>query len=355
MTDSIATPETVVAPPAELLAVTANCGLEIAVVHSLEQSFTPFYAQAAQWRAKAETIKITSVEQVHEMKVARESRLALKSIRCRVEDARKKLGEDSRAYITTVNAIAARLKGMIEPTEAYLEEQEQFALRKEQEREKVITDARAVTLKELGVDTTYISLGEMPDDAYASLLAQMKIAAEAAIAAEMRAEEEAAAAKVKAEKEAAELSQLAFEAKKVAQAEKERLRQEKLAADRAVAKAKAETMEALRVASVKAREAQDAANAKLKAERDARQKVEAELIAAKNAERDRIAAELEAIRKAACAGDAEKLVACAKEIDEATPSLKDPDLNHNVMVKICELIGYLKSEHAKLTGEPEQF
>src|SRR6185437_11549413 len=100
------------------------------------------FTQAEEWAARAALIKVTSVDQKREMKMARESRLALREIRIKVEHDRKRLKEDSTRRGRAIDGIANVLKALIEPLEAHLLEQETFAERVEAVRKNALKSTR---------------------------------------------------------------------------------------------------------------------------------------------------------------------------------------------------------------------
>lgn len=79
--------------------------LEPASATSLQEVFAPFFAQTDEWTKTAHAIKVTSIEQRREMKLARESRLALREIRVNAEKARKRK-EDSLRMGKAIDGLA---------------------------------------------------------------------------------------------------------------------------------------------------------------------------------------------------------------------------------------------------------
>ena len=76
--------------------------------------FATFQEQFDAIKDIAETLTVTSREQVAEMKKAREIRLTLKSIRVAIEKKRKELGEESLRQIQSINAIGKEWKDKLE-------------------------------------------------------------------------------------------------------------------------------------------------------------------------------------------------------------------------------------------------
>jgi hypothetical protein len=108
----------------------------------LTATFDAMIAQTEEWAKQASLIKVTDIGQKREMKLARESRLALREIRINVENARKRLKEDSLRRGKAIDGVANAIKNRIEPIEAALLEQEQFADRHEA-AQRAIEEAKA--------------------------------------------------------------------------------------------------------------------------------------------------------------------------------------------------------------------
>lgn len=292
--------------PNPIVTLIDNSQLEVATADALKLAFAGAYDQAKEWDEKAKTIIVTDASQLKEMKLAKESRLALRKVRTGVEDKRKELKADALAYGKTVDAIANELKGLIEPIEAHLLEQEEFAKRIEAKRVEEMKQARIAELTPLGVDVQYLDLAGMPEPVYAKLLADSKAAMEARHEEARKAAEEAQKAEAerlaaeKAEQERLELQRLENERLKreaeerQAQIEKERQEmQAKLAEERRLAelarkeaeqKAEYERQVAeqrLREEQAKAKAERDAIEAKAKAEQAKR---DAEIRARQEAE-----------------------------------------------------------------------
>lgn len=364
--------ETTTEPANELLSLIENSKVEISTAQSLKLAFQDAFTQAKEWNEKAKTIKVTDASHLKEMKLARESRLLLRKVRTEVETKRKELKSDALNYGRAVDGIASYLKELIEPTEAYLLEQEEFAKRIEAQRIEEMKQARIEQLTPLGVDVQYLDLAGMPEPVYQKLLEDSKAAMEArheearkSAEAAQKAEQDRIAAE-KAEADARELQRLEnerlkreaeerqaqieaerreMEAKlaeerrlaKLAQDEAEkkaeyerqvaeqRLREEqtKAKAEREAIEAKARAEQAKRDAAIKAQQEAEAKKQheermKLEAaaaeERALREKLEREAKAKADAEAAKKKAEEAAAKKAAKAPDKDKLATFASVI-----------------------------------------
>src|SRR5688500_1953702 len=111
----------------ELIQIVESSGLEKTKADFILEKFQGHFKLAAEWEKKSKAIVVTDVNQVAEMKMAREGRLYLKKVRVEVEHARKELKEQSIREGKAIDGISNVLKALIEPIEEYLEKQEKFA------------------------------------------------------------------------------------------------------------------------------------------------------------------------------------------------------------------------------------
>lgn len=372
MSDEATTAEVVAAIPENLALAVKSTGLDTQAAEVIEASFAPLFVQANKWAAQVAGLKVTDVSQVREMKLARESRLALKEIRVIAGKNKDRLKEDSLKRSRAVDSIYNTVKAICEPLEAELLAQEQFALRAEVARLEKVKAERVSQLTQYGVDCAFYQLDVMPAEQFEQLLAGSKAAHEARLEAERKAEadrlaaiaaEEAERARIAAENE--RLKREAIEREKAAQAERERVaaaelkakqeREEleaamrkqkeeaeaaaKAAADSAAEEArkiKAESDRLAKIAADKAKAERDAIEAKARKEReeaqakaeaeceelrrqakaaaDAQAKAEAEAKAVRDAEAAKAAAKEAARKKAERAPDRDKVLAFAEFI-----------------------------------------
>ncbi len=232
----------------------------------LIQTFTPFVEKAKEWEAKAKTINITSIEQVEEMKQAREARLALVDLRGDVEKKRVELKEDSLRRGKAIDGMANIIKYLVKPIEEHLQKQEDFIKDLEEQKKQELLENRRGELEKYEVNCEFYNLKDMPEEQYQDLLDTSKKMYVLKKDKERKLEEERIA-KEKAELE--ERERVAKENEKLKEEAREREKQveaDKKKADEARKKAEAEQQK------------------KLEAERKAREKVEAELKAKKEAE-----------------------------------------------------------------------
>lgn len=132
----------------KLSLVIKDSGLEQTERDTLLGKFSMYESVAEDWAQKAKAIVVTSAEQTAEMKMAREGRLFLAQKRIDVEKVRKALKEQSLRKGQAIDAVAKFLTSLIEPTERYLKEQEDFVEiqnKKKAEELRLIEEARLET------------------------------------------------------------------------------------------------------------------------------------------------------------------------------------------------------------------
>lgn len=306
----------------------------------IRQQFAEFEGVADSWKAKAESLVVTSEEQVGEMQMARAGRLAIGKVRIAIDKTRKKLKENSLQEGRLIDGIANALTNMVRPIEDHLKAQEEFAERAQAKRIAEMVERRSLALTAEEVDPSFYKLDEMTEEQFREILSGAKLAkAERVEKAKKEAEE--AAAKAKAEAEERERQRV----------EMERLRAENLAKEKALAeeRAKAEAerkaaeereraqreeqekrlAEERAKAAEEARKAKEIADKKAAEERAAREKVEAELREKKAKEEAEAKAKEEEARRLAEGPEVERVMAFAvtlREVAKSAPSLESDRL-----------------------------
>lgn len=210
----------------ELQVILDEQGVSDKGAQELVEAFGGPFNEVGEILANYETIKVTDVAQVEEMKKARDYRLQLKNARTTVERKRKELKEDSLKKGRAIDAVARFVKETIEPAEKYLEEQEKFRQIQEEKQRAERLAARTSAIAKFA-DPALYNLDTMEEEAFQQLL--IKLEADAAAAAEAeRAEIERQEAERKAELErqkkiAEENERLQREAKEREAAEQRKL------------------------------------------------------------------------------------------------------------------------------------
>ncbi len=179
---------------------------------ALQNSFLPFFQQAEAMKEQALSINVTSVDQVEDIKKAREWRLTLKNIRVDCEKVRKGLKEESLRKGKAIDGMANVIKYLIAPIEEHLDNQEKFLQIQEQKRIEELRRKRTEELVQYQVDgNNFPMLGAMPEEQWQLLLTGVKTQYETALAAAKKAEadriereknESAERERIKAENEA---------------------------------------------------------------------------------------------------------------------------------------------------------
>lgn len=305
----------------QLLTVVESSGLEPESAQSLKLAFAPLFEQAEHWRQQVATIKVTDVSQTREMKLARESRLALREIRIKADKTRKSLKEDSLRKGKAIDGCYNVLAYLIEPLEQALLEQEQFAERKEAARKAALKAEREQAMQPYGIDLTFYNLAEMPDNVFADLLANTKAAHEAKLEAARKIEAERIARERAEAEERERVRQENEKLKREAEEREAAMRAEREKAERERKEAEEKARKEREAIEAKARAEREKAEAEARKEREAREKLEAEKREAEAREMARIAKEKEAARRAAAAPDRDKLRSYAKQIVSSLPEV----------------------------------
>ena len=336
--------ETKVEEKNELVVLIEGSNVEESTLASLKEAFLPFYTQAKEWEGRAKQLTVTSIDQVAEMKMAKVARLQIKSIRTDVEKRRKEMKEDSLRKGKAIDAVANMLKGLLEPIEEHLEEQEKFAERIEQKRKNELAESRTKQLQAVEVTPDFYDLHNMPEDQFKILLENSTNAFNKRKAYEelLRQEEQLQAERKKIQQvrrieiapylqfvggathDLGAMTEDAFsvlmdqlrKSQADYQAEQQRIREENERLRLEAEKAAKEAAAAKAAAEAEARKLRKEQEAKLKQEREAREKAERELREKAEAEARKIAEEEAAKEAELSKGDKEKLAGLVKAIVE---------------------------------------
>jgi len=303
----VATATVEVLPPEALACINVQ-GIAISTATQLKAEFRIAFGDAASVLTEAATVQVTDVDQTAEMSKAKALRLRLKAIRCDVENVRKTQKADSLLRGKAIDGAANALKGVIEPAEAWLLEQEQFAERADKLRRGQLHDQRLDALRPFVDVLIYcqgVAVEDLTPEAFDAFLEGAKMQAQ------VRAETERSEAEALRVQEAARVQrELDNETERLRlKAENDRLQAEQATKDAAAA--------VERKAAADKQAAVDAENKRLRDEAEKTKKEEADRLA--EVERQRLAkvaadkaeaarlAEIE--RKAASAPDMEKVLA----------------------------------------------
>lgn len=285
------------------------------LLSNIELGFKDSFAQAEKWRVQALAIKVTSIDQRAEMKLARTIRLELKGVRVAAEKTRKALKEDALRMGKAIDGVNNLLLAAIVPLEKHLEEQEQFGERLlEAERQATLARRSAELAPYLSEGQLVPALDVMSAEQFASYLEDAKTLHAAKIEAAKRAEAERIA---KEQAEAAERERLRIENERLKKEADEReavLAAEREASEKELARIKAEADAAARAEAMRQNALREVERVKAQAEREAREKLEREIAAKNAAEAARLKAELAAQAKANRAPDKQKALAFAATV-----------------------------------------
>ena len=257
------------------------------------------FAGVAEWREKANSLKVKDINDTITMQMAEVGRKAVKEARTKMftpifKAEREKVQHEMRDY-TLQDKLWLKAEQIAEielkDVEKRFEHEATFAARHEAEQKELRRKERTEKLQSYEVDTAFTDLTNMPEETFLTMLENSKMAYYAKLET-IRIAEVERLAKIQAEKE---------------ENERIRIENEKLKAEREAAEKKAETERkaaALKQKEVEAKAAKEKAEseAKLKAEREAKEKLEKEIADNKKAEIAKAAAEQKKIddeRKAA--------------------------------------------------------
>jgi len=335
--------------------IVSNSGLDKSKSDYLLEKFADCTAVAESWALRAKEIVVTDESQVELMKQASEGRKLLKTKRVEIEKTRKDLKAASLAEGRAIDDIAKALTALIEPTEQYLQLQEDFKKIKEQQRIVALREQRMNEIVTFITTDDLVGMGDlgaMSESQYGMLFTGIKVAYENRVAAEKK-EREDAIAKEEQDKKEREAQRIENERLKKEADEREKqfaaerkAAQEKADKERAELEAKAK--EEREKAAAEAKKQKEIQDKKLKEEREAREKVEAEL----KAKREQEQKEIEDAEKLASAGDKEKIKDLIKRLHEFNlPEVKSKKAKAIVtatQIKITELIDNITQSSSKL-------
>lgn len=288
-----------------LVEIIQGSGLEVSKANFILENFQDYFKIADEWKAKSMALVVTDENDKATMKMAREGRLFLRAKRIDVENARKKLKEQSLREGKAIDGIANVLKALIEPIEEYLSEQENFAERMAQQRRILLVETR---VKECLDCRDYmpggIDFGTMPEEDFQKLLAGARLA-----------------------KQSAEQLRIAMEQEQIEKARLEAEERERIKAENEKLRIMATELEKEKMRERAAAQSAAAAAAEaLYKERVAREKIEEEARQAKAREAAEIAKKEAAEKAAAAAPDKEKLIRFANMLHAiAWPDVQSED------------------------------
>ena len=168
----------------KLSIVVADTGIELEKAKSIWVQFEKYFEAINECAKKVDGLEITDIAQKKEMKLARSTRLALKSIRVDAEKKKKELKDDILKKGRFIDATYGLIVNAAKPAEADLLKKELFAKRKEEERKAQLCKEREECLAPLGVDTQFLDLTNMTDGDFEQLLEKSQIAYEQRLARE---------------------------------------------------------------------------------------------------------------------------------------------------------------------------
>ena len=179
-------------------------GVEETTAIELNEAFKGFLLQAEEWTEKANSLIVTDVSQVDEMKQAKEGRIALKAVRVAADKKRKELKAESLKYGQAVQTVYNAIEAAIKPIELHLLKQEKFAEIEKEKEIKILSEKRLEETKNYAdFIPRNIDYGNLSENDYQNLLngAKLQFEAKQKEAAELEAKQIKDAAKAKEEHE----------------------------------------------------------------------------------------------------------------------------------------------------------
>lgn len=345
--------------------IQSETGLEIEKAKKIWVEFEPTFDALNECAARVSDLVVNSVEQVDEMRLARETRLEIKRIRVAADKKKKGLKEDILKEGRFIDATVRLITDAARPVEERLSEMEKFAERKEAERIAARNQERRESLAPYHVDIQFVDIDSMDDNTFNTFFERAKQAYQDRIAREQAEAEERA----RVEREREEMNRRIAEERAKADAERiaaeEKARREReemerqLAEERARAEAARKEVEAVQRREREAIESQERAERERQAEELRRVQAENDRIARELRERqeeeDRLAREEEERRaRLEQASDVERLrVYVAGLLDVDVPTVTSPAAQsilltiHSAMSSAKKRIGGILDEGVK--------
>lgn len=166
-------------------------GLDLTFAKRVLAGFEQFFDQAAMYEAEAREIIVTSPQDIAMISKAREMRLAMVKIRTSAEKAKDASKQPLLIQTRFIDSIFNAVKMVTLPIEQHLDKQEKFVAMEIARIKKEVTEKRLAILEPYNVDTSYLSLADMPEEAFERLVADSKLIHENKIKAQKEADEKA--------------------------------------------------------------------------------------------------------------------------------------------------------------------
>ncbi len=159
----------------ELATIVQQNALLPDTAQSLLGSFQKHFADARSVLSKSRSIVVTDISQKLEMKMARECRLALKTIRVASDKTRKERKDESLRTSRAIDGFHNILLHLTENEERRLEEVENFEAVQEQKRKAALKEERTHILGSIKVDPALYNLEEMSVETFNQLVEGVKL------------------------------------------------------------------------------------------------------------------------------------------------------------------------------------
>src|SRR6185295_8630917 len=151
--------------------------MEIEIVDSLPEArmkqlvvWDDFKSQAEKLKTTAETLTVTDVSQVAEMKLARATRLTIKNLRIAIVHKHRELKESVLEESRKIDGGKNELLKILEPLEERLLLQETFAERETERIRTGVRESRTAELSPYLSAPVVIDLADLTEENYSALL-----------------------------------------------------------------------------------------------------------------------------------------------------------------------------------------
>ena len=170
MSTETVTPEVMPDATDQLAVVVQKYELAPKTAADLRAEFAPLFKEASELVRESHDIVVTDASQKLKIQQAGLCRKALKTNRLAAEKLKDSLKRDSLRYSNAVQGLYNYHLLVVKGEEDRLEEQEKFVAIAESKRKAALSASRQAALAPFGLDTSFMQLGEMPDETFAQLL-----------------------------------------------------------------------------------------------------------------------------------------------------------------------------------------
>jgi hypothetical protein len=185
----------------EIDLIVSQSGVKEETGIAIKNAFSEIETKLSEWKEKVALIKVTDASQIREMKLARETRLALKDVRIDADKIRKALKENNTKENRAIQDAYNYIESEIKPMEEHCLLQEKFAELQEQKRLEERKSKRLEELMPYNVAVDMAMIESMGEESWDMYFAGVKKTHEEAILKQQQEEKERIESEKKAEQE----------------------------------------------------------------------------------------------------------------------------------------------------------